>query len=178
MLPAFVQHRHNHRYPFRLAAHRGDNPLQVGKMLVRAHGNLLAEHIIGHIVGTRIRQDVHVVSADALLDHALGLAVAETGTGHVDQEVLPFRAGRCPHVAGLGFFRMVTPFLQPGVDLRAELLRARHRDQPQRSNRISQKRIRVPVTDKISHGDPPTPQHQDDSGILPHGTYYTPDSGV
>ena len=139
MLPAFIQHRHDHRYPLGLAAHCGDNPLQIGEMLVRAHGNTLPEHLVFNVVGTRVTKDIHIVTTDTLFDHTLAFTVAETGTGDLDQEVLPFRTGGGAHVSGHRFLGMILPLFQPAVDFYAHLLGSGHGDEPKRTNRISQK---------------------------------------
>ena len=139
VLPAFIQHGHDDRDPLGLAAHGGDDPLQVGKMFVRAHGNGLPEHFIGNIVGTGITEDIHIVSADTFLDHAFAFTVSETGKTDVDQEVLALCTGGGAHVAGHGFLGVILPLFQPAVDFYAHLLGSGHGDEPKRTNRISQK---------------------------------------
>ena len=100
MLTAFIQHGHDDRDTLGFASHGGDDPLQVGEMLIRTHRDPTAEHLIFNIVGTGVTENVHIVTADALFDHALGFTVAETGTGYIDQEVLSFRTGGGAHIAG------------------------------------------------------------------------------
>ena len=108
-------------------------------MLVRTHGNAAAEHLIFDIVGTGVTENVHIVTADALFDHALGFTIAEAGTVDINQEVLPFRTGGGAHVAGHRFFGMILPLFQPAVHFNAHLFGTGHGDQPQRTNGISQK---------------------------------------
>ena len=156
VLTAFVEHRHDHCDAFCLTAHGGNDPLQVGKMLIRTHGDRLPEHPVFDIVCAGVAENIHIITADTLLDHALGFPVSETGTGDIDQEVLPLGTGSGAHIAGHGFLGMILPFFQPAVDFHTHLFGSRHGDEPQGADGIGQKRILVPCADKICHDEPPS----------------------
>ena len=111
VLPSLIEHGHNHVNTLGLSANGGNDPLQVHEVIVRAHGDLLAIHIIGAVVSAHITENIDVITANGFLNHTLALAISKAGTMYLDQEVLPFQAGRRAHIAGSGYILcMGAPF--------------------------------------------------------------------
>ncbi len=79
MLAALVQKGHDHRDAPGLAAHGGDNPLQILIVVIGGHVVLLAAQAIGQGIVADIHQQVEVEAADGFQNHPLGLPGAETG---------------------------------------------------------------------------------------------------
>ena len=63
MLTAAVQDRHDHIDTMRLTADSLNRTLQIRKMLVRRHGNLVSKHVITAVVVARIADDINVQSS-------------------------------------------------------------------------------------------------------------------
>ena len=151
MLTALVEHGHDHADAAGLAVGGGDDPLQVGKMIIRTQGNVHPVHLVGDVVGAGITENEKIIAADAFLDHSLALAVTEAGAVDLDQEIFALETGRCPEFIPQGFLRVITPLLQPAVHFFAHCLCAGHGNKPKRANRVGQERVGVPGTNKIRH---------------------------
>ena len=79
VLAALVQKGHDHRDAPGLAAHGGDDPLQILIVVIGGHVVLLAAQAIGQGIVADIHQQVEVEAADGFQDHPLGLPGAKTG---------------------------------------------------------------------------------------------------
>ena len=123
VLTPLIQHGHDHRYAARLACNGSDHTLEIGKMIVRAHGYLLTVHFVGHTVIEGIAVNVNVVTAQGFVQQGLCLTGAKARA-----------LNRCDKGSVTA---MASPFLEIVVNLKHKLLRARHTD----NTKISVKRI-------------------------------------
>ena len=117
MLTSLVKHRHDYRYATRFARDSGDNALQIGVMVIGAHRNVLAVHLVGNAIVKGIAVKINVVTAHRLVQKSLCLARTEAGAVYGCKE---------------GFLTAVSsPFLEVVVNLRNELLASLHTDNAQ-----------------------------------------------
>ena len=93
-------------------------------MLIRSHRDLLPEEIVGDAVVRDIAEHEEVFAADGLHDHALAVAVGETGAGGVDDEGIL--------AEGISDILGFIPFDQPFVYEFGEFARPGSRDKSER----------------------------------------------
>ena len=76
MLAALVEERKDHGDPVRFSAGRGNDALEILKMVVRGHMVFLAADLIGNAVIRHVAKDEEITAADRIEDRGLSL----TGT--------------------------------------------------------------------------------------------------
>ena len=86
VLPALVEHGHDHGDALGFAVRGADDALEIRKMLVGSHRDLLAVEVVGDAVVRHIANDEEVLASERLHHHRLALAVGETGIACVDDE--------------------------------------------------------------------------------------------
>ena len=79
VLSALIEHRHDDRDSSRLAADGADDALEILIVVVRAHRDSHAVHLVGHAVVEHVADDIHVSAAHGLVNQPLCLARTETG---------------------------------------------------------------------------------------------------
>ena len=130
VLAAFIEHGHNDVDPASLAADGGDDPLQVLVVVVGAHGDVHAVHLVGHAIVEHIGKDVQIMASNRLLQAALGLAGAEPGALRLQLIGLPAIADEVRVVHHFSV-PLRTPIHQILVHFSGDLLAALHSDEAQ-----------------------------------------------
>ena len=85
VLSALIEHGHDDGDSSCLTRNSSNDALKVGVVVVGAHGNGHAVHLVGNAVIENVTDDVHVLSAHGLLDQRLSLARTESGASDVDK---------------------------------------------------------------------------------------------
>ena len=114
VLTALVEHRHDNGYPACLSGDCIYDSLEVGKVVVGAHGILCPVHLVSHAVIVHICDDIHIVTAHRLVKNGFPLAVSES---------LAFGSDNIGRAAAAA-----PPFVQIAVNLLDKLLASRHSD--------------------------------------------------
>ena len=134
VLAAFIQIGHDNRQTAGLAADSRDDALQILEMIVGRHVVRVAVKLVGQAVIADIHHQVQIVSADGIVDGALGLSGSEPGRVRRDQIRVALISGE----GDIGFvlqIAAVAPFYKVIVDLAAEVLAAFQWDQSERTDR-------------------------------------------
>ena len=120
VLSAAVEDRHDDVDSVCLAGCCLNDALEILEMIVRAHGILHAEVVIGHAVVAHVGDDEQILAADGLLDHALAVTGGETRALTLYEE-------------GIGLeTALVCPFHEIIIDLVSKLGGTVHSNQAQR----------------------------------------------
>ena len=129
VLSALVYHRHNDRDTSRLAADGTDYALEVLIVVVGAHALLNTVHLICYAVVEQIAENVNIVSAHRLVQHAFSLSVRKADGVRARNKAVYMNIGikeRCvrPHLFLLreSDSLLAAPLSDPIVDLPCKVL--------------------------------------------------------
>jgi hypothetical protein len=129
-LTALIQEGHDDRDPAGFPAHRGDDPFQILKVIVRGHVIEKAVHFLSDAVVTDIHHHEQVVAADRTEDLSLSFSASEAGGSYVNKKgrMLDLRFVQMTGVLRSYFlYPLQAPGRDVGIDLAAKFLAAPER---------------------------------------------------
>ena len=116
VLSAFIEHRHDESQSASFAADRADHTLDVHKMIVGAHRNLLTIHFVGYAIIENVRENISIMTAKRFVNDRLTFTGAEA---------------RAFRVYEIRIGLIVAPFVQIRIHLGKECVAAFHADDTQ-----------------------------------------------
>ena len=125
VLSAAVEYRHDYRDLVGFTAHRRNNSLEIGVMIVGAHRYGHTEHIVSYAVISHVAKDINIFSSYRFLNERFAVARSEAGINAFDYERIDGR------VDILSFRFLVIPFRQIFVYFAGEVVSARQSDDPE-----------------------------------------------